>query len=142
MTDEQEQIVESVNNLSRIWPVIRLAGLFARSVRDLLRGCVWEEDGKIVGTTIVQRHGSSNVWIVGTVAVLLEYRRLGMARKLVERGIEIIREADGERAWLSVIDGNLPAKSLYENLGFEHYCGQIEFQAFPEEIHPMPWPSS
>ncbi len=137
-TDEQEQLVESVNNLSRIWPLIKFAGLFATSVRDLLRGCVWEEDGKLVGAAIVQRHGSTDTWIVGTVAVLPDYRRRGLARKLVERGLEIIRQEGGKRVWLSVIDGNVPAYSLYERLGFEHYSGQIEFQASSEEIPAMP----
>jgi len=112
--------------------------LFSAAVRDLWRGCVWEEDGKIVGATIVQRHGSTNIWVVGTVAVLPAYRRRGIARQLVERGIEIIRAESGERVWLSVIDGNLPAHALYEDLGFEHYSGQVDFVVVPDEIPPLP----
>ncbi len=137
-TDEKEYILETVGNLHRIWPLIRMAGFFSSAVRDLLRGCVWEEDGAIVGVTMVQRHGVTHTWIVGTVAVLPEYRRRGIARKLVERGLEIIRDAGGKTAWLSVIDGNLPAHTLYARLGFETYSGQIEFEAFPDEPTLMP----
>lgn len=137
-TDEQEQIVEAIKNLARIWPLIRFAQVFSASLRDLLRGCVWEEDGNIVSTTIVQRRGTTNIWIVGTVGVLPAYRRRGIARKLVERGIEIIRERGGRKAWLDVIDGNLPAHKLYESLGFEVYTGHIQFQIQPGEVPPAP----
>ena len=137
-SDEQEDFAETIKNLARLWPVIRFGQIFSASLRDLLRGCVWEEDGKIVGCTMVQRRGSTNIWIVGTVGVLPEYRRRGLARKLVQRGIEIIRERGGEKAFLDVIDGNIPAFKLYESLGFEHYSGNIEMQMHPECVLPKP----
>jgi RimJ/RimL family protein N-acetyltransferase len=46
--------------------------------------------------------------------------------------VEIVRERGGEKATLSVIDGNIPALKLYESLGFEVFSRDIEFQAFPE----------
>ena len=83
--DEQEDFASLVKNLARLWPIIRFGQLFSTSLRDLIRGCIWEEDGKMVGCTMVQRRGSTNVWIVSTVGVLPEYRRRGLARKLIER---------------------------------------------------------
>ena len=136
--DEQEQIAETIKNLARIWPIIRVGQLFSSALRNLLRGCVWEEDGKLVGCTTVQPHGNTSVWIVGTVSVLPEYRRRGIARKLVERSLETSREHGGEKAWLDVIDGNLPAYKLYESLGFEAYSGHIDFHIQPEEVPPHP----
>jgi hypothetical protein len=50
----------------------------------------------------------------------------------VEAGLNLIREHGGEKAFLGVIDGNLPAYQLYESLGFEHYSGSIEFQIIPD----------
>jgi GNAT superfamily N-acetyltransferase len=137
-TDEKEFILETISNLSQIWWLIRLLGIFSKPARDLLCGCIWEEDGKPVGTTIVQRRGSTKVWIVGTVGVLPAYRRRGIARSLVERSLEIIREKGGEKAWLDVIDGNLPAHQLYESLGFEEYSGHVELQKQPDDVHPLP----
>ena len=137
-SDEQEAFAASIKNLARLWPLIRFVQLFSAPTRDILRGCVWEENGRIVGCTLVQRRGSTKVWIVGTVGVLPEYRRRGIARKLVERGIGIIREQGGEKAILDVIDGNLPAYKLYESLGFEHYSGNVEMQLQPEGIIPNP----
>ncbi len=107
-------------------------------MRDLLRGCVWEEDEKIVGCTLVQRRGSTNVWIVGTVGVLPEYPHRGLARKRIERGIQILREQGGEKAILDVIDGNLPAANFMRVLGFEHYSGNIEMQIRPDRVFHDP----
>lgn len=130
-SDEQEQMLDSLKNFKRIWPLVRLIQLISPPARDIMRGYVWEEDNQIVGLTTVQRRGGTKVWIIGTVGVLPAYRRHGIARKLVEAGLDLIRNHGGEKTFLSVIDGNLPAYQLYESLGFEHYSGSIEFQIEP-----------
>ncbi len=137
-TDEQEQIQESLKNYSRIWLLIRLIQLFSPPVRDLMRGFVWEEEGQRVGLTTIQRRGDTDIWIVGTVGVLPAYRRRGIAHELVVASLDLIREHGGKKAILGVIDGNFPAYTLYENLGFEHYSGSIEFHAFPKEASAKP----
>ncbi|OGO18380.1 MAG: hypothetical protein A2Z14_15535 [Chloroflexi bacterium RBG_16_48_8] len=136
--DEKEQIQESVKNFNRIWPLVRLIQLFSPPARDLMRGCVWEEEDQLVGITTVQRRGATDVWIVGTVGVLPAYRRRGIARKLVAAGLDLIREHGGKKAFLGVIDGNLPAYQLYESLGFDHYSGSIEFHVIPEAAPSEP----
>jgi GNAT superfamily N-acetyltransferase len=136
--DEQEQIQESVKNYGRIWTLVRLIQLFSPPARDLMRGCVWEEDGQLVGVTTVQRRGSTDVWIVGTVGVLPAYRRRGIARKLILAALDLIREHGGKKAFLGVIDGNIPAYTLYESLGFEHYSGSIEYHSTPKKAPPEP----
>lgn len=137
-TDEKEQIIESMKKLNSIWPLIRMVQLLSPPLRDIMRGYVWEEDGQLVGVTTVQRRGSTDVWIVGTVGVLPAYRRHGIARKLVEAGLNLIRECGGKKAFLSVIDGNLPAYKLYESLGFEHYSSSTDFNALPRLSSPEP----
>jgi ribosomal protein S18 acetylase RimI-like enzyme len=137
-SDEKEQLIESVKNYNRLWPLVRLIQFVSPPARDIFRGYVWEEDDQLVGITTVQRRGGTKVWVVGTVGVLPAYRRRGIARKLVEAGLELIRERGGEKALLGVIDGNLPAYQLYESLGFEHYSGSIEFQCIPESQTPEP----
>jgi ribosomal protein S18 acetylase RimI-like enzyme len=137
-TDEQEQIVDSMKNLRRIWPLIRLIQALSPSLRDILRGCLWEQEGQLAGMTMVQRRGSSDTWVVGTVAVRPAYRRRGIARKLVSASLDLIRQHGGKKAILSVIDGNLPAYALYESLGFEHYDSSIEFSLTPTQASPAP----
>jgi ribosomal protein S18 acetylase RimI-like enzyme len=137
-TDEKEQIVGGMKSLRRIWPLIRLIQALSPQLRDILRGYMWEEDGQLAGLTVVQRRGSTDVWIVGTVAVRPAYRRRGIARKLVQAALDLIRQHGGKKAILSVIDGNLPAYTLYESLGFEHYDSSIEFSLTPEQAPPAP----
>jgi ribosomal protein S18 acetylase RimI-like enzyme len=135
-TDEKDELVAAMRNLRRIWPLIRLIQAVSPTLRDLVRGYVWEEDGRMVGTTIVQRRGATDVWIVGTVGVLPVYRRRGIARKLVQAALDLIRAHGGTKAILTVIDGNLPAYALYQKLGFEHFSGSIEFEATLEKAPP------
>jgi GNAT superfamily N-acetyltransferase len=137
-TDEREQIVSMLNNLRRVWPFIRLIQGLSPPLRDLLRGHIWEEEGQTVGTTIFQRRGSTDLWHIGTVGVLPDYRRRGIARQLVEKALATIRERGGIKTVLSVIDGNVPAYALYERLGFEHFAGSVEFTLTPDRVFPEP----
>jgi len=137
-TDEKEQLVDGMKSLRRMWPLIRLLQLASPPTRDILRGYLWEEEGEMAGTAIVQRRGTTDAWVVGTVAVRPEFRRRGIARRLVEAGLDLIRERGGTQAILAVIDGNVPACALYESIGFEHYGGTIEFDARPAAPPPAP----
>lgn len=134
--DEKKQLIDMIKNLARLWPLIRGIQLLSPSLRDLLVGYIWEQDGKPVGATILSRRGSTDVWMIGTVVVMPDARRKGVALKLVEARIDLIQNKGGEKVLLSVIDGNLPAYSLYESLGFENYSRTVEFQLTPEGTHP------
>jgi hypothetical protein len=73
--------------------------------------------------------------------VLPEFRRQGIARRLVRASLDFVRAREGTVVLLDVISGNVPAYSLYRQLGFEHFAGSITFdyeaeQALPE--HPVP----
>jgi len=140
-TDEKEQISHMLKSFRRIWPLMRVAQILAPSLRDMFRGYVAIEDGKMVGVTIVQRHGTTNAWVVGTVGVLPEYRRRGIARVAIEKSLELMREHGAEKTWLGVINGNTPAQRLYESLGFGVYDTTAEYSlsdpALPS-LSPLP----
>ena len=140
-TDEKEQISHMLKSFRRIWPLMRVAQILAPSLRDMFRGYVAIEDGKMVGVTIVQRHGTTNAWVVGTVGVLPEYRRRGIARVAMEKSLELMREHKAEKTWLGVINGNTPAQQLYESLGFGVYDVTAEYSlsdpALPS-LSPLP----
>jgi len=126
-TDEKEDISHMLKSFRRIWPLMRMAQVLAPSLRDMFRGYVAIEDGKIVGVTIIQRHGTTNAWVVGTVGVLPGYRRRGIARAAIEKSLALMREHGAERTWLGVINGNTPAQCLYESLGFVVYDGMTDY---------------
>lgn len=134
--DELDAFVVSFENISRPWWLIRIGQLLFPSMRDFLPGFVWEEDGRIAGVVLLQQRGTSSNWVIGTVATRPEYRRRGIARKMVEAGIHFIRENNGDIAVLDVIDANHPAYKLYESLGFEHFTGNLDLEFRPEGISP------
>ena len=137
-TDELESLGESSSNYNRIWPIIKIVQFFSPALRDIYKGYVWEEDGQMAGVSICNRRINTDNWYISAVGVLPEFRRRGIARKLVEASIELIRERGGKQALLDMIDGNLPAYKLYEKLGFDHYTGSIEFNAELDKAPPEP----
>jgi ribosomal protein S18 acetylase RimI-like enzyme len=136
--DEQESLIDGMVNLRRIWPIIRLAQWLSPNLRDILRGYVWEEDGQMVGITNANRQGDTDTWYISAVGVRPDYRRRGIAQKLVEAMIEYIREREGTKVLLDMIEGNIPAYKLYEKLGFEHYSNSSMYTITPEEVLPEP----
>ena len=134
--DDEESITDTFQSLKTLWPLFRLMSVFIPSMRDLLRGFFWEENGRLVGTIVIQRQNDTDTWMIGNVGVLPEYRRRGIARKLVEASLDAIREHGGEIALLDVIAANVPAYRLYEEMGFAHYTSRIEFNYLTET--PVP----
>jgi ribosomal protein S18 acetylase RimI-like enzyme len=132
--DEQEDIARELRGVRRMWPVIRMAQRVSPPLRDLFRGFVWEEEGRIGAVVIAQRRGATSMWTIGAVGVLPEFRRRGLARKLLTRTLEDIHERGATHVVLAVIDKNVPAYSLYRSLGFEHYSSQIEYNIAPEDV--------
>jgi hypothetical protein len=117
---------------------MRLMRIVSPSLRDIFRGYVAVDHGRIVGLTLIQRRGTTDTWIVGTVGVLPEYRRRGLARAGLERAIELMRTHEARRTWLGVINGNTPAQQLYERLGFEVYDGTVDHTLTDPVEPPVP----
>ena len=125
--DEMEDLVRSIRSIRRLWPIVRSLQAVSPPLRDLFRGQVSEEDGQLAGAVLTQRHGTTDHWEVGLVAVLPGFRRRGIARRLLTRSLEEVRERGGEKASLGVIDQNVPAYSLYESLGFKTVKGSVSY---------------
>lgn len=130
--DEEDDISREIRTLKRLWPLVRVAQWVSKPARDLFRGFLWEEDGQIGAVVIAQRQGSANTWMIGTVGVLPEFRRRGLARELLTKTLDDIRQRGGTHVVLGVIDKNVPAYSLYRSLGFDHYGSQPEFTLEPQ----------
>jgi len=140
--DEATVTVDTMARLRRMWPLIRPLMVFSPSLQDILRGYFWvDDDGKPVGSAIVQRMGSSATWVIGNVAVVPSYRRRGIGRALVQACLELIRSHGGKIAWLEVVKGNLPAYEMYLQLGFTPYSGDVVLERnppYPQERISLP----
>lgn len=132
-TDQLEGLRDSLAGLRRLWPLLRVLQIAYPPLRDVMHGFVWEEDGQPVGVINVARRGASDIWMIGNVAVLPEYRRRGIARQLVAAALDLARARGAARVLLDVVEGNVPAFALYESMGFVHYTGSVELDYLPED---------
>jgi [ribosomal protein S18]-alanine N-acetyltransferase len=55
---------------------------------------------------------------IGTLAIGSDYRRMGLARKLLGEGLLLSHEKGALAAYLEVRRGNLAAQALYHQFGF------------------------
>lgn len=94
------------------------------------QGFVWEEEGRVVGNLSIfpfqTPHGVE--YLIANVAVHPDFRRRGIARLLTEHALDYIREQGGHHAWLNVRHNNLPAVSLYRQLGFSERLRRTHWQ--------------
>jgi GNAT superfamily N-acetyltransferase len=78
-------------------------------------GCwVWEDLGQVVASTTAVCYGEELAWI-GMVLVLPDYRRRGLARRLMEHGLAWLEDRHIRQVKLDATDLGRP---LYEQLGF------------------------
>ena len=88
---------------------------------------VAEADGKVVGYNMCRiEFGMSNLRTafarkghVISIAVLQDYRRIGIGRRLVEVGMQRVKERGATEMYLEVRVSNNPAIELYRKLGFK-----------------------
>ena len=140
--DEAAETVDTITRLKQLWPLIRPLTVISPALQDILRGFFWvDEQGKVLGSAITRRIGSSQTWEIGNVAVLPAHRRRGIGRKLVQASLDLIRARGGRLAWLEVVKDNQPAYELYLKLGFKPYSGDVIFEReppFPDEPAGLP----
>ena len=140
--EEQESALDMLRTVKKLWPLFRVLLLISPSMKDMMLGYVWEEDGKRIGTANIGRRGKGDTWMVSNVAVLPDHRRKGIARKLVEACLQLGRERGAKKIILDVIDGNLPAQQLYERLGFVNYTTSVTLEFEPTaSLTEQAWPT-
>jgi ribosomal protein S18 acetylase RimI-like enzyme len=138
--DERESATSELDALRRMWPLLRAVGWMYPPIRDLFAGYIWEEEGRAAGLVMVQPVSvmGSPAWVVGTVCVLPDFRRRGIARRLVQAGLELARQKGARTIMLDVFSQNIPAYRLYESLGFSHIASGVELVRDPESSLPEP----
>ena len=109
--------IEEIERLSYPTPWSRsmFAGELAKP-SSICLGAVDAERDELVGYLIISRY--VDAWHVMNIAVAPEYRRRGIARRLMERLFEVT-ERDADRGYtLEVRVSNEAAIRLYEEVGF------------------------
>ncbi len=111
-----------------------LRGLLKLLGKEFFRFLVAESDGKVIGTTMVTRQ--RKVAYISAVAVHPDFRRKGIARKLMSSALQYVKTQKMKRAVLHVIATNMPAKALYLNLKFREFEKTALLSADVEELAP------
>jgi ribosomal protein S18 acetylase RimI-like enzyme len=109
----------SMRNLRQMGKLFGWMDWFTSPGQGMLPGYVWVEQGRIVGNVTVRRLSMfGRGWMIGNVAVLPEWRGRGIARQLMEAGIELVRHNGGDWIALQVRTDNDIAHNLYRSLDF------------------------
>ncbi len=67
------------------------------------------------------------------IATHPEYRKLGIAQKLIDKMFEVLKEKCVERVTLEVRESNTPAKTLYTKNGFTQFAIRKNYYTKPTE---------
>jgi ribosomal-protein-alanine N-acetyltransferase len=96
-----------------------ILGLLRLCGKEPAKFLVAEADGKIVGTTIINNRGKSGY--ISSVMVHPDYRRKGIATRLMTNALNYVRRRKKARAVLHVDSTNASARSVYVRLGFKAF---------------------
>lgn len=107
------------------WDARLLLGLLDRLRRPVVKFLVVEADGSLCATAILTF--TARAGFVGSVMVDEPYRRRGFARTLLARCAVEARRAGRRYLALDVLEGNAPARALYDSLGFRPLRAQAYF---------------
>lgn len=125
-----QQIMRDLRMLHRLRPLLWALQTVSPSLRAFFSGFVWVEQGRVVGNVTISRiDAHTHTWLISNVAVLPEYRRRGIARRLMEAAHEHIRTYGGRRIVLQVRQDNDAAHRLYDSMGYETIGSLVDLVA-------------
>jgi ribosomal protein S18 acetylase RimI-like enzyme len=107
-----EQVVRRVFR----WDSRLVLGLMRAVGRPVFRFLVVEEDGHLIGTTLVTFPRISAY--VSNVVVDPAFRRRGYAKQMLEEARATARRTHRQYLALEVLDSNTGARALYESIGY------------------------
>ena len=85
-----------------------------------------ESSKSIVGYCVTEFQKNATAHIA-SIAIMLEYQKLGLANRLVSHAEMIAKQAGAQRIVLEVNEHNLAAIGLYQKAGYHHYGKQERF---------------
>lgn len=113
----------------RFFDSVGMSALGPSGAFSLQDGFVWEDESRVTGNISLQRLDSyGNCWQIANMAVAKSHQRRGIARKLLNRATEYLRDMGCDYAVLQVREDNQIARTLYERHGFERMGGIAELR--------------
>lgn len=119
--------------LSHTWSIMTPIRWVSPYLRDTLQGFVWEMDHEIVGVAIYDRGWNTDIWRLALLGVLPPFRGRGIATRLVDEVVRDVKKRGGSRILLEVEGQSETSRELFEQMGFETYAGEIDYEfALPD----------
>lgn len=122
MDSSGRSAIREMRYLSHLGYFLKLISRMNDLALGISLGFVYVMDGALVGNVSVYPAGypkdMGDTWILANVAVHPDYQRRGIAHRLVEACLDMIRQRVGARVILQVSADNIAAQRLYEGLGF------------------------
>lgn len=113
--------VQEMRTLSKMGLMLPLLAPLDAGIRSMGQGFVWIDPTthKLVGNASIFEAGHDNLWAIVNVAVHPDFRRQGIARRLMDATLGWLQSNGAAGAILQVEADNQSAIHLYEQLGFE-----------------------
>ena len=107
--------------------------LFALSLADTVNQSCFTAlvDGKVGGYIILLHYFDEGELL--NIATSPEMRKNGIAKKLMDKMISVMKEKEINRILLEVRESNVPAKTLYESYGFSSIAVRKNYYSKPTE---------
>lgn len=122
MDSSGRSAIQEMRSLSKFGVGLNMFAGMNELAQGISMGYVWIEDGRLVGNVSVYPtnwpKNLGKTWIIANVAVHPDYRQRGIAGRLMEAAMTMIRNGHGARAILQVDTDNDVARHLYQRLGF------------------------
>ncbi len=114
--------IREMRQLSRIGAGLGVLSRLSDLAQGMSMGYVWVVDGRIVGNVSVYPadlpRDMGKGWIIANVAVYPEYQGRGIASRLMDASMNMIRSRSSGMAILQVDDDNTIARHMYRKMGF------------------------
>jgi ribosomal protein S18 acetylase RimI-like enzyme len=130
-----QAVLREMRLMARLWPLVWWWAQADPEFRDTFGGFVWEEPDarrgrlEIVGNASLNRApGDRQRWIVCNVAVRPEWRRQGIARRLIQAAVAEARQRGAAGVVLQAYQENPAAVRLYAGLGFQEVAGETSLR--------------
>ena len=115
LQDARSRIVHDMRQMTLMGPLWLAAG----SAVAPIAGFVWIEGGQLVGNVSYSREaGDIAACSISNVAVMPQFRRRGIASRLLDTTLDHLRREGCRRVFLEVRADNEAARSLYRRRGF------------------------
>jgi len=104
-----------------------------------MSGYVWIHSGRLIGNAslIPYNQARKRIFLIANVAVLPDFRRQGIGKKLTEKAIDHARQKGSDSIWLQVREENTVAVNLYASLGFIERSRRSTWISKLEDVEPF-----